>query len=95
MPDTAAEYVLPTCDYVFITGSAFVNKTMPRLLELSRGALTIIVGPSAPAATLLAEYGMNSLTTFSTTDIASFQPALGGQRLGGMYEAGRRIEFHA
>ena len=68
LPDTAAEYVLPTCDYVFITG---------------------------PAATLLAEYGMNSLTTFSTTDIASFQPALGGQRLGGMYEAGRRIEFHA
>lgn len=95
LPDTAAEYVLPTCDYVFITGSAFVNKTMPRLLELSRGAQTIIVGPSAPAATLLAEYGMNSLTTFSTTDIASFQPALGGQRLGGMYEAGRRIEFHA
>lgn len=95
LPDTAAEYVLPTCDYVFITGSAFVNKTMPRLLELSRGAQTIIVGPSAPAATLLAEYGMNSLTTFSTTDIASFQPALGGQLLGGMYEAGRRIEFHA
>ena len=95
LPDTAAEYVLPTCDCVFITGSAFVNKTMPRLLELSRSAQTIIVGPSAPAATLLTEYGMNSLTTFSTTDIASFQPALGGQRLGGMYEAGRRIEFHA
>ena len=95
LPDSAAEYVLPTCDYVFITGSAFVNKTMPRLLELSRGARTIIVGPSSPAAPMLAEYGMDSLTTFSVTDVASFQPALSGHLLGGMYEAGRRIEFHA
>ena len=94
LPDSAAEYVLPTCDYVFITGSAFVNKTMPRLLELSKNAVTIVVGPSTPAAPLLADYGVNCLTTFSTTDVSVFQPALRGQLLGGMYEAGRRIEFH-
>ena len=35
-PDSACEYLLPRQDFVFITGSALVNKTMPRLLELSR-----------------------------------------------------------
>ena len=28
-PDSACEYLLPEMDYVFISGSAFVNKTMP------------------------------------------------------------------
>lgn len=44
---------------------------------------------------MLREYGVDALTTFSVTDVASFQPALSGHLLGGMYEAGRRIEFHA
>ena len=47
-PDSAAEYILPECDYVFITGSAFVNKTAPRLLELSRESFNVVLGPSTP-----------------------------------------------
>ena len=31
-PDPACEYLLPSMDYVFITGSTFINKTLPRLL---------------------------------------------------------------
>ena len=94
-PDSACEYVLPTCDYVFISGSAFVNKTMPRLLELSKDATTIVVGPSTPAAPLLLEYGVDHLTTFSTQQASLLEQALGGQLMGGMYEAGRRIELSA
>ena len=88
-PDSACEYVLPTCDYVFISGSAFVNKTMPRLLELSRDAT------STPAAPLLLEYGVDHLTTFSTQQAPLLEQALAGQLMGGMYEAGRRIELSA
>ncbi len=47
-PDAACEYILPECDYVFISGSSFVNKTAPRLLEPSRRARTVLVGPSTP-----------------------------------------------
>lgn len=50
LPDPAAEYVLPGCDLVFITGSTVVNKTLPRLLELSRGAEVMLVGPTTPLA---------------------------------------------
>ena len=42
MPDSAAEFYLPLCDLVIITGSAAINKTLPRLLELSRNAQVIL-----------------------------------------------------
>lgn len=45
-PDSACEYLLPRCDLVVITGSAAVNKTMPRLLELSRHAEVVLTGPT-------------------------------------------------
>lgn len=51
-PDPACEYELPGCDEVFITGTALTNKTMPRLLELSARARTVLVGPTTPFAPL-------------------------------------------
>ena len=45
-PDAACEYLLPEMDAVFITGSTAANKTLPRLLELSRYAFTAVCGPS-------------------------------------------------
>ncbi len=60
-PDPASEYILPLQDYVFITGTAFINKTMPRLLELSRNAKIILVGPSVPISPVLFNYGVEAL----------------------------------
>lgn len=48
LPDTAAEYLLPRADWVFLTASALPNKTLPRLLELSRRASVVLMGPSLP-----------------------------------------------
>ena len=45
-PDSACEYLLPECDIVVVTGSAAVNKTLPRILELSRNAEIALTGPS-------------------------------------------------
>ena len=56
LPDSACEYILPQQDFVFITGSAFANKTMPRLLELSRSARVILTGPSVPLASCLFQH---------------------------------------
>ncbi len=60
-PDAACEYILPQCDYVFITGSTLVNKTLPRLLELSRNAYTILTGPSVPLCPALLDFGIDRL----------------------------------
>lgn len=94
-PDSAAEYLLPTCDIVFITGSAFVNKTAPRLLELSRECPeVIVVGPSTPASTALLEAGATSVLPFVCADGSALEQGLGGSLLGGMYDAGYRVEAH-
>lgn len=50
LPDPACEYVLPGADVVFITGMTVGNKTLPRLLELSAPARTVLTGPSVPFA---------------------------------------------
>ncbi len=66
-PDAAAEFLLPECDWVFISGSAFVNKTMPRLLELAKDATTVLVGPSTPLAPVLFDACVDVLTGLALT----------------------------
>ena len=61
LPDPACEYVLPEQDYVFITATAIINKTLPRLLELSRGATVFLVGPSTPFTPVLFQHGIHTL----------------------------------
>lgn len=67
-PDSACEYVLPDMDYVFITGFTLVNKTLPRLLELSKTARVILVGPSVPLASRLFDFGVEELAGTLITD---------------------------
>ncbi len=61
MPDSACEYVLPLCDVVIITGSAAINKTLPRLLELSHNAEVIMTGPSVTCCPELLSLGISRL----------------------------------
>ncbi|MCR4443360.1 MAG: DUF364 domain-containing protein [Peptococcaceae bacterium] len=61
LPDPACEYILPEQDYVFITATTLINKTLPRLLELSRRARVILVGPSTPMTPALFHYGIDTL----------------------------------
>ncbi len=61
LPDSACEFYLPLCDLVIITGSAAINKTMPRLLELSRHAKVILTGPSVSCCPQLLELGIDRL----------------------------------
>lgn len=55
-PDTASEYIIPQADIVAITGSSITNKSIERLLQLSKG-LTIVFGPSTPLTSILFDYG--------------------------------------
>ncbi len=60
-PDSACEFYLPECDVVIITGSAAINKTLPRLLELSKNAKVLLVGPSVSCCPELLELGIYRL----------------------------------
>jgi len=60
-PDAACEFILPEQDLIYITGTAFINKTMPRLLELSRHAKLILLGPSVPISPILFQYGVDAI----------------------------------
>ncbi len=60
LPDWAVETELPRCDVVYITGTAFANKTIGRLLGLCRGRLAV-VGPSTPMRAGLLERGIDYL----------------------------------
>jgi uncharacterized protein (DUF4213/DUF364 family) len=62
LPDTAAEYLLPGREMVFMTGSSIINKSAPRLIELSRGAEIYLVGPSVPLCPELFKYGLAALS---------------------------------
>lgn len=61
LPDSACEFYLPLCDLVIVTGSAAINKTLPRLLALSRNAEVILVGPSVSCCPALLELGIRRL----------------------------------
>lgn len=70
LPDTACEYLLPTCDLAVVTGMALANKTMPRLLELALGALTTVVGPSATICSPLLAAGADLIAGSVVADVA-------------------------
>ena len=72
-PDAACEYLLPECDFVLITGSASVNKTMPRLLELSEKAKTILIGPTVPMYPALIGHGIDRLSGMVVKDKDQFK----------------------
>ncbi|WP_455222820.1 Rossmann-like domain-containing protein [Kaarinaea lacus] len=61
LPDPACEYVLHEADWVFLTANSIVNKTFPRLAELSRDAVTVLMGPSVPWLEEWREYGIDFL----------------------------------
>jgi uncharacterized protein len=67
-PDPACEYILEDQDYLFITGVAIINKTLPRLIELGSHARIVLVGPSVPLSPSWFEWGISSLAGTTVTD---------------------------
>lgn len=60
-PDPACEYIIPEQDFFFLTGVTIINKTAPRLLELSKNATTVFVGPSVIPSPLLFDWGVDMI----------------------------------
>lgn len=80
LPDTAAEFLLPEQDQVFITSSAFINKSMPRLLELCASARVGLVGPSTPLAPLLFDFGITALSGLMVVEADKVSCSIGASK---------------
>ena len=93
-PDSACEYVLPECDVVFISSSSFVNKTAPRLIELSRHVHTVLVGPSTPLNPVLFDAGVDTITGFVAARSLSEPAALAELIPAGDIGPGFRVHRH-
>ncbi|MEO0810272.1 MAG: DUF364 domain-containing protein [Pseudomonadota bacterium] len=99
LPDPAAEFVLPQSDWVFITATSLINKTFHRLCELSRDAVTVLMGPSTPWLAQWSKFDVDYLAGVQITDIAKCEQIAaegGGTRLfeGGVRYAVADISEH-
>jgi len=66
LPPDQQEDIIPTCDLIVISGSAFANGTLEHLLELSQG-YTLVIGPTTPISEVLFEYGVDIIAGIITT----------------------------
>ncbi len=92
-PYTAAEYILPECDYVFITCSSLVDKSLPRFLNLSKQAHVVIVGPSTPLAPVLSQFGVKNLSGFVIKDGEKAFRICSGQENNRIYSTGQKVSL--
>lgn len=92
-PYSAAEYILPDCDYVFITCSALVDKSLPRFLDLSKKAHVVIVGPSTPLAPVLSRFGVDNLSGFVIKDGEKALRICSGQEASIIYSTGQKVSL--
>ena len=68
LPESAAETILPQSDWVFITASSLANKTLPHLLQLSRDAKVVLMGPTMPWMAEWADFGVDYLAGVEVID---------------------------
>ncbi len=90
-PEDASEEILPDVDVVGLTGTAFINHTVEKLLDLCRGKFIVMVGPTSPLSPVLFDYGINVIggsivvdvnkTVSSITEGATFRQVKGVKNL--------------
>ncbi len=77
LPAAASEYLLRDAEWVFLTASSIPNKTFPRLAELSRNAITVLMGPTTPWLPELYHFGIDFLAGVDIVDAAALRATVG------------------
>lgn len=62
LPPDEAKDILPRCDMVGITGTAFINHTIDDLLGWAKGKFILLIGPTTPLTPLLFDFGVHVLS---------------------------------
>ncbi len=96
-PDPAAEFLLPESDWVFLTATSIINKTFPRLVELSQNAKLVLMGPTVPWLADMGEMGIDYLAGVAITNATALKQTIaqgGGTRIFTTGVEYRLIEFN-
>ncbi len=90
VPDPGCEYIIPHQDFTFITGITLTNKTLPRLLQLSKqgSGSCILVGPSVVPAPVLYEYGVDCMAGSVISDPERAKAAVMHAATSGIFKHG-------
>jgi uncharacterized protein (DUF4213/DUF364 family) len=90
-PDPACEYILPEQEFVIMTATTLINKTMPRLLQLSRNARVVVAGPSTPLTPILLDRGVEMLGGLIVHDEERAWRTVGEGGRHELFESGARM----
>lgn len=94
-PCHAAEYLLPQCDYVFVSCAAITDKSLPRFLAYCPEAYVVVVGPSTPMAPVLFDFGINDLAGFVIKDGNLAIEICTGRNAQKIYASGQKVSLKA
>ncbi|KJB96898.1 hypothetical protein N826_28350 [Skermanella aerolata KACC 11604] len=91
-PAAAADWLLPGCAAAVITASTIANRSLPRLLDLARGARVALAGPGTPLTPRLFSYGVEILAGFIVDDPAGMAQCIAeGATPRGFRQFGRQV----
>jgi hypothetical protein len=68
LPPEKAQEILPRCDIVGITGTAFITHTLDDLLRWAAGKSILLMGPTTPLTPFLFHYGIQVLSGTMVVD---------------------------
>ncbi|MBN1268865.1 MAG: DUF364 domain-containing protein [Kiritimatiellae bacterium] len=68
LPASEAARILPRCDVVSLTGTAFINHTIEELLDLCRDSYVVLTGPTSPLSPVLFDFGIDAVCGTRVTD---------------------------
>jgi uncharacterized protein (DUF4213/DUF364 family) len=68
LPPEKAREILPRCEVVGITGTAFINHTLEDLMTWARGKHILLIGPTTPLTPFLFNYGISVLSGTAVLD---------------------------
>jgi uncharacterized protein (DUF4213/DUF364 family) len=93
-PPTAASYLIPESDYVFLSSAALIDKTLPSLLQMAAGVKkTTIVGPSTTLCPALFDFGIHDLSGFVIKDCCKAACIAQGSDNSKIFTAGQKVSF--
>jgi uncharacterized protein (DUF4213/DUF364 family) len=93
-PYSSCEYILPESDFVYISCRSLIDKTFPRLLELSGNAdRVVLVGPATTMAPYLLTIGIGDLSGFIVKDVEKAVRIASGSDNTKMSRSGQKVSL--
>ena len=92
-PLSAAEYLLPQQDLIYLPCQYETTKDLPRFLALGKNAVTIICGPSITMSPVLFDYGAFDMAGLVITDPEMAFESACGTAVKKMFAAGKKASL--